>query len=256
MDLYWIKFPKVGSAFAATIIGFACNAETKVSTQTGISVPSHCNHTRLRSVLALPHHRVPKWFETPVIWKGDTPLHKVVALFREPYDRRKSELYYFQERLRKDRIACCGFISSQLKLRVLPILQSNRTMSDKLSEYLKFAAPYQGCMTNMLLGKGCFAGTPTDTMVRRATRMVEQELEFVGLQGRWNDTVRLWHARFGGVVFGNEMQLHTTKTQLIQDTRTRHRDADDSVVDAATRRFSRELSWYGIIFQRKKTVGT
>ena len=244
MDLYWIKFPKVGSGFAATIIGFACDAQTKVSTPGGIVVPSHCNRTRLQEVLAPPHHNVPRWFETPVIWKRDTPSHKVVALFRDPYERRRSELYYFQERLRKNSINCCGFIPPKLKLLVLPILQSNETMADKLSAYLKFAASYQGCMTNMLLGAGCFAGTPTGTMVRRATRMVEQELEFVGLQGRWNDTVRLWHARFGGVVFANEMTQHTTKTQQLQDTSTRTRDADNPVVDAATRRFSRELSSY------------
>ena len=245
MDLFWVKFPKVGSAFAATIIGFACNASTKVTTPEGITVPSQCNRTRLRTVLALT--RVPCWFETPAIWNHNQPLHNVVALFRDPIERRRSELYYFQERLMNGRINCCGFILWQLKQHhIVPILKSNWTMNAKLKEYLRFAAPYQGCMTNMLPGKTCFAGTPDAAMVRRATRMVENELEFVGLQSRWNDTVRLWHARYGGVLFANEMVQHTTKTQQIRSAPFASRDADAPVVTAATRRFARELTQHGL----------
>lgn len=241
LDLFWIKFPKAGSPFAATVVGFACNSHTNVTTTGGIEVPKGCDRKRVGYVLAPSQTSIPRWFEAPVLWSGIRPLHRVVALFRDPRDRRESEFLYFRRMFWSGYIHCCGgFFPPYLTGKVIAILQSDLSAVDQFAEYVNFTAAYQGCMANMLLGRNCFAGTPSAQSVRRAKRMVLWEMAFVGLQHRWNDSVRLWHLKFGGAVFQNEMVHHATHDRL----NVGYSDVDAEVFSAATTRFEDEFASY------------
>lgn len=245
MDLYWIKFPKVGSAFAATIIGFACNTRVEVTTEGGIEYPATCNRTRLHQILT--PRPIMRWYESPVHWIHGKPIHNVVALFRDPIDRRLSEFLYFHKHFARGAIRCCGFInnveSKQVNLKVISILQTNETLLKKIHSYMRLVTQYQGCMTNMLLGNRCFQGSPDARQVHRAVYMVHKEIAFVGLQNRWNDTVRLWHRKYGGTTYSNEMSNHITNTksmELVRDETFAYNDVNSKVVEAATLRFDRD----------------
>ena len=42
----WVKFPKVGSGFARTIIAYACGVSVDVTTESGIETPAACDFER------------------------------------------------------------------------------------------------------------------------------------------------------------------------------------------------------------------
>lgn len=239
-----MKIPKVGTSFATTVVGFACGSKIFASTERGIKVSSDCDINRTIHVLSRENRNLKGWFEKPVQWKHGKPLHRVVALFRDPHDRRRSEFFYLTKKLSltKNNINCCGFITNSIKTNMVPILSKNVSTEQRLHNYLEFVRPYQGCMTNMIMGRRCFYGTPSPKMVSRAISFVTNEMEFVGLQEKWNASVKLWHARFGGVIFDNELTQKRTNTDSSIQNDILYEDVDIHVYRAAVKRFEKDFT--------------
>jgi hypothetical protein len=240
MDLWWIKFPKVGSSFGSTVIGFACGCEVHATTERGIAIPSECNLTRVGQVLNkdLWTHSMP-WYEAPVIWQNNKPLHNIIAVFRDPLERRLSEFNYFIYK----KMSCCGFIelNSVARAQATGIILSNNTLDKKMNQYLLWSSKhYQGCMINMLTGKSCFAGNPNPHQLDLAIQLVKN-MKFVGLQERWSETVTLWHAMFKGPIYPNELQFHHNKNKSSHTTHIKYSDIDSILFKHAKSRFISDI---------------
>ena len=63
----------------------------------------------------------------------------------------------------------------------------------------------KGCQTKMVLGVPCAAPLRLNaTLLKEATRRVLHDFAFVGLTDRWNASVCLFHAKYGGEVYAAE----------------------------------------------------
>jgi len=127
--------------------------------------------------------------------------YSYVSLFREPRRLLVSGFLHMREQP-----ACCydwGFTPTDRAHDFKSISQASiqhhiglRNMS--LREYTLTPGAL-GCQARMLLGYQCHAGRPlTADEVSTAVSIVHERLLFVGLQEKWQLSVCLWHARFGG----------------------------------------------------------
>ena len=103
------------------------------------------------------------------------PTHRIVALFRDPRQRRRSEFLYYVRRRDPG-----GFFPKDLAKQLSWfVLDEKRPLEERWKFYLALMKPYAGCMTNLVLGRFCVsAGRPNATASAQAVALVESELEF------------------------------------------------------------------------------
>ena len=111
------------------------------------------------------------------------------------------------------------------------------------------AAAYPGlqaCATKMLLGRNCCEKCPvSEADVQEATRVLTDEVIFVGLQNRWEDSINTFHTYFGGQLYPEELltfRANTKNRVKTQAERVVHRythdDTDERMYSVAVQRLN------------------
>jgi len=239
-----LHVPKTGSLFATTVFTYICrgsvmdmtmvtNLTLRLGTVVRRILPCY-NYGRLSQ---LQRKRHDSWFHDPLVWpvKG-LPDADVVMLVRDPTQRVLSAYHHLRAHP-----SCCmawGW----------PRGQTASYRNASLSSFLRKEGT-RGCQTKMILGQPCMSDrTISAEEIERATRFVERYAAFVGLTDHYLESVCLWHARFGGPVFPEELvavSLTERDGQLKQHDLSQAEhfidEIDERVYRTARRRFMREL---------------
>lgn len=235
LPLKWLHFPKCGTSFGSTVYHFACP---------GIAPDARpeprVNGSSVYMASLLTDYPPERWcvggfLELPVVHKplrDARQARHTVAMFRQPKQRLLSHWFHASKGMHLS----TGAMSSLY--------------------------PVQGCMTNMLLGRGCYltvgerpkARPPTKAETLNAVRLVA-ELGFVGLTEEWTLSICLFHAMFGtpplaveflNVRVGTRSDLKEADGSYREDLLPGYRDPFDEAVYAEAKRvFSMRLAQYG-----------
>eukprot|EP00964_Phaeocystis_antarctica_P098812 scaffold64774_cov29-Phaeocystis_antarctica.AAC.1 len=116
------------------------------------------------------------------------------------------------------------------------------------------AAPPENCMTNMLLGQGCLNRTDAaralvadEGVRRRVTDFVATGMAFVGILEKYDESVCLWHARFGEPLWTTEIQargessLYDSSPYDSLKSKSFKRSFDEHIYRVALKRFEEEV---------------
>jgi hypothetical protein len=274
--IFWTHFPKTSTEFARTLLSYACgptsfDAEMDVSTYTGIKQPKDCprfsvyQQTVPHSPLGGPgvgEASTPKvvWFHEWVPWVDhertavDPLVPNVVSIFRNPAQRALSAFHYFYNKSRSNETCCGGGWGWEPKeRRKLKLKMARADPFDALQIFMK-AAPPENCMTNMLLGQGCLNHTDAaralvaDEGVRqRVVDFVATGMAFVGILEKYDESVCLWHARFGEPLWTTEIQargegsLYDSAPYDSLKSKSSKRSFDEHIYRVALKRFDEEV---------------
>eukprot|EP00908_Phaeocystis_cordata_P000782 Transcript_10862.p1 GENE.Transcript_10862~~Transcript_10862.p1 ORF type:complete len:1015 (+),score=254.16 Transcript_10862:259-3045(+) len=241
--IFWTHFPKTSTEFGRTLLSYACgptafDAELDVSTVGGIMQPANCPRLS-EEQQSLPHSPAggpgagdtafgkatgPVWFHEWVPWEnsatsdilgGVQPIPKsVVSIFRDPAQRAISSFHYFYNKSKSNETCCGGGWGWEKSTRrKLKKKMSQAEPFDALQMFMKNAPP-ENCMTNMLLGQGCLDSSAEAHKVvaspegrKRAINFVSKHMAFVGILERYDETVCLFHVRFGEPLWTTEIQF-------------------------------------------------
>lgn len=260
---YWLKIPKAGSSFAATILGFACNSKVLSSTRSGIQLPDDCDRSRFNTLM----HKDEQVdiFSWNLLRTGqlatERPLTdavragKLVSMFRDARDRRVSEIMFFKETSTPIFIACCAFVPIQVRFHIPKMISESANDEDMVRKYFKLVKEnYQGCMINLVVGRECFGGKPSDDLVQRAVYLVENTFAFVGLQDQWENSVDLFHLKFGGTLFDNEKRRNEPRRKNVTFGHIDFEDVDTVLYAAAKKRFEADMRHYKRISEKKQVM--
>ena len=274
--IFWTHFPKTSTEFARTLLSYACgptsfDAEMDVSTYTGIKQPKDCprfsvyQQTVPHSPLGGPgvgEATTPKvvWFHEWVPWVDhqrtvvDPLVPNVVSIFRNPAQRALSAFHYFYNKSRSNETCCGGGWGWEPKdRRKLKSKMAQGDPFDALQIFMK-AAPPENCMTNMLLGQGCLNRTDAaralvadEGVRRRVTDFVATGMAFVGILEKYDESVCLWHARFGEPLWTTEIQargegsLYDSSPYDSLKSKSSKRSFDEHIYRVALKRFEEEV---------------
>jgi hypothetical protein len=282
--IFWTHFPKTSTEFGRTLLSYACgpttfDAELDVSTVGGIKQPANCPRLS-EEQQSLPHSPAggpgagdtafgkangPVWFHewvpwensaTPEILGGVQPKPKsVVSIFRDPAQRAISSFHYFYNKSKSNETCCGGGWGWEPKdRRKLKYRMAQADPYEALQIFMK-AAPPENCMSNMLLGQGCLnrsdaarALVADEDTRQRLTDFVATGMAFVGILEMYDQSVCLWHARFGEPLWTTEIQARTD-AQLYDTSpfdslksKSPKRSFDDQLYRVALKRFNEEVA--------------
>ena len=274
--IFWTHFPKTSTEFARTLLSYACgptsfDAEMDVSTYTGIKQPKDCPRLSVYQQ-TVPHSPLggpgvgeattPKvvWFHEWVPWVDhqrtavDPLVPNVVSIFRNPAQRALSAFHYFYNKSRSNETCCGGGWGWEPKdRRKLKSKMAQGDPFDALQIFMK-AAPPENCMTNMLLGQGCLNRTDAaralvadEGVRRRVTDFVATGMAFVGILEKYDESVCLWHARFGEPLWTTEIQargessLYDSSPYDSLKSKSFKRSFDEHIYRVALKRFEEEV---------------
>jgi hypothetical protein len=214
-ELWWLHIPKAGSSFRGSV--HLCNTE----------------------------RTLPGVIHAPVPASRDDALGHVAAMFREPSQRLASAWCHLNSGASCECWGCDGDSQSEIKRKIRN--GSTAATDDFLGK------SYLGCQTNMVIGKTCMAGTPSDPQqdAKRAMDRVDKFF-FVGLLEEWALSICLFNYKITGVRFVSQCQLAdsrptSSKTGEAYDTSGYPRDvADETLYAHVVKRFNKELSLHGI----------
>jgi hypothetical protein len=244
-----------------------------VSTYTGIKQPKDCprfsvyQQTVPHSPLGGPgvgEAATPKvvWFHEWVPWvneggqiRADPQVPNVVSIFRDPAQRALSSFHYFYNKSKSNETCCGGGWGWEPKdRRKLKYRMAQADPYEALQIFMK-AAPPENCMSNMLLGQGCLnrsdaarALVADEDTRQRLTDFVATGMAFVGILEMYDQSVCLWHARFGEPLWTTEIQARTD-AQLYDTSpfdslksKSPKRSFDDQLYRVALKRFNEEVA--------------
>lgn len=269
--IYWTHFPKTSTEFARTLLSYACgpttfDAEMDVSTYSGIKQPESCPRLSVHQQ-TLPHSPLggpgagegttPRvmWFHEWVPWQNDEPLaSSVVSIFRDPAQRALSSFHYFYNKSKSNETCCGGGWGwDKHTRRKLKKRMAKAEPYAALQMFMKNAPP-ENCMTNMILGQGCMDNSEAARYVaaspksrRRALEFVATGMAFVGILEKYDETVCLWHARFGEPLWTTEIQFNQDGSQLYDSSpydslkSSGKKSFDEILYHAALKRFETEV---------------
>jgi len=188
---------------------------------------------------------LPEEIHNPLPASRDDALGHVVAMFREPSQRLASAWSY----LKSGANCYCWGCEDQDQVALKQILKNDHTAATDAT----LGESYLGCQTNMVIGKACMAGTPSNPQqdAQRAMDRVDKFF-FVGLIEKWALSICLFNYKTTGVRFVSECQLADSrptesKTKEVYDTSGYPRDvADETLYAHVVERFNKELSLHGI----------
>lgn len=231
---YWIHIPKCGYSFLASV------RECK-------TVPGE----KAIVDFSLPHKPL----------TNAIPLKYVVSFFRKPNQRLASGFAYGRHNAQGMRMwqpyenNTAGIVA-----KIYAMLHDGRNAAN--DDYL--GKNFLGCQTNMILGRGCMQGTPTDPSkdAKEAISKVEK-FRFVGLVEEWPLSICLFNYLTTGTRFVTYSQLtdtHAThrvagkaekQSATIYDTRGYTRDvADEQLYAYVVERFHADLSKHDITIEK------
>ena len=152
-----------------------------------------------------------------------------VAIFRNPKDRFASQLRWMRSMVRfvisygvaeEDLSALLATFNVPPKVNSLnesnPCYFASQKMSTLRSCRYLLASHFpglRGCMTKMVLGKGCSTKYQlTQADLQEAQRIVSNELAYVGLTEHWQESVRMFHAMHGGILYSDELYVRARES--------------------------------------------
>jgi hypothetical protein len=251
--IHYLHVPETGSGFATTIAHHAC----------GDVIPSNLSVEEPKDFLKTWGGKCDR-SRFLQFQSGHSPLNSsvdrshVVAMFRDPPQRIVSGYYNDYHdcwRLRKKYNCTLDQFSGKYKCAGDSVSADGRFLRNpKFASPVEYGRCVENCTVNMLTGRQC--GDAGEAHIVRAEESIE-ELGFVGLSEEWALSVCLWHRKFGGRVLPVELNNArpgvmtaasgaATKYNihaLLGDWRP---TLDVRVYEAATRRFWREISEFGI----------
>lgn len=181
--LFWLHIPKCGTSFGTSVVSY----------------PTH-----LTRDLTLQHQSLS-------VVRDESQLRAAVGLFRSPDQRLLSAFYW----IKKDK-TCCTIDWGWSPAVYGPVRGQIRQGAPEAT-----IAPFKGCQTNMVLGKGCMArgpGAPPHTQVEVARAKARLQLfRFVGLQEEWRTSICLFNFVMTGRRFVEPRQLGKIQPGLLLD---------------------------------------
>ena len=177
--MWWLHIPKAGTSFGLTLGAYP----------------------RSSSRTTLYHQLLPRSVSAP----GD--IGETVAMFREPTDRLRSTYEWVKARAWPHKSMCCredwGWPRA-VYVRVHQRIKANEPAETVL-------APFVGCQTNMLIGRGCMSQhRPSPAEVSAAIARISS-MRFVGLTSEWRLSICLFNVLTTGRRFVLPGQLLNTR---------------------------------------------
>ena len=239
--LRWLHFPKAGQSLRTALVRSGCegvmanatfgstgDSELRVRCCPGGCARVACDGLDLRT-----------FFAHKALQRGETASKRVVAMFREP----------------SRRIASAFFDGKHAYGLETPGIEAVASPAD----FARFPG-IAGCATKMLLGRKCAANATTATNTSTGAPLLDVDeakrrlgqLAFVGLTDEWEQSLRLWHATFGG---GKPSASELENTHLGRFRGARYDDAllggfrdvaDAALYAEAKRLFEARLDAFGL----------
>jgi len=192
--IYYVHVPKCGSSFGSVLLFTGCpkvprwmwgDKRLRRPSEYFKYIKGHCAGAFARFKNGhdgLPHAAVSKY------------SGRIVTMLRQPEDRFVSAFLHNLHDCEplKRRWLDNGKVWTESTLR--KVLSNDSKASLLLCSYFKCV---RGCATNMLAGKVCDAGRPSNGTTARALDVVRAHAGFVGLQEQYNTSVALWERMFG-----------------------------------------------------------
>lgn len=243
--LWWLHVPKCASSFNMSVAGYPRSPER-----------TRKQHQRLHADVASLAGREGRGASS-----GPASALQLVGFFRQPEARLLSAYLHMRRRVAnvtgKTIVKCCNSDWGWPRKTYKAVHQ--RIVGDALRGAglnPAILAPFLGCQTNSVLGRGCMSGKPVSSAdLARAMELVSR-FRFVGDVARWNESICLFNYIMTGRRFLLRHQLTNTRaTPLKLYNQYRSQAATHSVpadpVDRALYGFvSLRLSWeleaYGI----------
>lgn len=220
--VFWLHIPKCGSSFFNTV--------------------SHCQQVNGSSTLDAtdnPHPPLP----------DNADKTAVVSFFRRPDQRLASGYAY--ARKHKFALHLWGHqgAGDNSGLTFKKAVQEGKSAVD--DEVLD--KDFHGCQTNMVLGRGCMAGTPENPIkdAEEAIKIVKQFF-FVGLTEEWLTSICLFNYLVSGEKFVTGAQLKDTRPssgKAASDYNTKGTTvdaADEKLYEYVKKRFEADAKKHGI----------
>jgi len=261
----FLKFPRTGVTFAATVLRYCCENTDSTRPFDLVSkdyIWKRDKSCKKRLILASGPN---SFYQTIPLRYEDTGY--TVAMFRNPIDRLASQLRWMRSMVgfvrtygvaEEDVSPLMDQLSAvQKRGKRSAILNTSnpcgkhvKTLNDMRSCRYRVASHFpglRGCMTKMVLGKQCserYKLTMAD--LQEAKRIIRNEFAFVGINERWEESVRLFHGLHGGQLYADEVfARYRDSPKAIQNVRTALANAYDY--------FDEELYATAIeVFERQK----
>eukprot|EP00962_Isochrysis_galbana_P044938 scaffold17553_cov112-Isochrysis_galbana.AAC.6 len=233
--LWWLHFPKCGTSLRQSVLEYPWSRDRDTSWPQG-------NHQVLFPDIGA---------------RISHPGVQVVAMFRQPEARLESAYFHMRDQIRpRGRCARCEWSNSPIGCCWTDWGWSSR---DFLPAHRAIAAGvppaaavgnFTGCMTSMVLGKGCMSRHATTPAHAAAASALVDRFLFVGDTDRWNLSLCLFNAVLTGRRFLLPWQAansRPTSTKLLDPlhpstSRLTDRDPIDGALWAhVSRRFIRDL---------------
>ncbi|CAE7676867.1 hypothetical protein AK812_SmicGene10751 [Symbiodinium microadriaticum] len=254
-NIRWLHFPKAGTSFAATLWNYACGQEAPLDLSVSpLASPDcqacydlalkgryppdqYCREGVLSSRFETQHNPVSQMQTRYEKWQ-------VVGMFRRPAQRLISAYH--------NGLHASGFQKEEYQDMVQACTRGEKAVAC----YARYPG-IAGCTARMLTGGDCAEasskrnGEPFDggrQRLRQALEMLE-DMAFVGLTERWDESVCLFHRMFGGSVSTAQLvDFHSGGShQDLYDESVLNgfRDqVDEKIYAAAERRFEKLLEQY------------
>ena len=221
----WLHFPRTGSGFASTILHYACDEgliDARGNFEMKRKQPWTYNEECNEKILGKTNF----YKTTPLLYEENK---FTAAMFRNPVDRFASQLRWMRSMVRfvvsygvaeEDVPALLGALNIVPKVKTMntsnPCYYASKKIGTLRSCRYVLASHFpglRGCMTKMVLGKQCSEKYQlTHADLAEAKRIVREELAFVGLTERWQESIRLFHSMHGGTLYSEELFIRTRES--------------------------------------------
>ena len=271
-DVFWVHVPKTGSSFSRTIFSYACGPDSfpydQVSSALVPKIAGDCSGMRSKLQAGVDH----SWFHMPVPPQLQETGRSVVMMLRPPRQRLLSASGHIAtcSVRQKPHCMCCagkwdewtiqnvGHGDASVQGNSWGWSQSDRqlavdaTKERGLAGYMDVLGrrnALTGCYAKMMNGIGCNEDyVLTSDEVKKAAHFVEHKASFVGLTNRFEESVCLFHAMYGGLVYHFETKdfvMNHGKHEELHDEGPlgNWQDAEDDIVfAAASRKFADNMA--------------
>ena len=219
----FLKFPRTGVGFAATVLRYSCE-ESDATRPFDLVSKTYIWKTDQTCKKRLLFVGANSLFQPVPLRYEDSGF--VVSMFRNPNDRLASQLRWMRSMV--GFVRTYGVTSDDVDplLEQLSVVQKKgghamlmnasntcgkhvKTLNDMRACRYRVASHYpglRGCMTKMVLGRQCserYKLTIAD--LQEAKRIVRSDFAFVGINEHWEDSVKLFHGLYGGILYADEI---------------------------------------------------
>ena len=278
-DIFWVHVPKTASSFSRTIFSYACGPNSfpfgKVWTGLVPKIEGDCGGTRSQLQAGVNH----SWFHMPVPPQLQATGRGVVMMLRPPRQRLLSAAGMIElcsvakcTQWGCGCMCCAGKWDNHTDTYTQdvgggdPSVQGDSWGWSKRDRQMAIRATRKrglagymdalsrknaltGCYAKMMNGIGCNEDyVLTSDEVKKAAHFVEHKASFVGLTNRFEESVCLFHAMYGGLVYHFETKdfvMNHGKHEELHDEGPlgNWQDAEDDIVfAAASRKFADNMA--------------